>query len=438
MTSDKTQSAGPDKGKIPPLLLEPGSVEETGIGMGFLSDLALKTIYFAGELSAHDIARSLCLPFANVVDRILDFLKREELVSITGSKGFDERGFQYTISSKGSARAREALGRSGYSGPAPVSLAAYTAVIKQQSIEGVVVRASDVQAALSHLVLNPKTMRKVGPAVNSGRSIFIYGPPGNGKTSIAQAIAGLLKGQVYIPYAVQVEGHVIKVYDPLNHQAEGSDGDKTPVPGEKRVDPRWVLCRRPVVIVGGELTLSSLDLLYDENAKYYEAPFQMKANGGMFMIDDFGRQQVRPQDLLNRWIVPLETRVDYLTLHTGKKIEIPFDQLIVFSTNIDPKQLVDEAFLRRIRHKIEVPDPSDAEYLQIFQRVCAARRIQFDQEAFIYLLQEHYIKQKRSLKAVHPRDIIDQIIDIAHYLGVRPALTRDLIDQACESYFVNL
>ncbi|MFQ6016020.1 MAG: ATP-binding protein, partial [Anaerolineae bacterium] len=208
--------------------------------------------------------------------------------------------------------------------------------------------------------------------------------------------------------------------------------------GDKRVDQRWVLVKRPVVMVGGELTLASLDLVYDETAKYYEAPFQMKANGGMFLIDDFGRQQVRPRDLLNRWIVPLETKVDYLSLHTGKKIEIPFDQLIVFSTNIDPKELVDAAFLRRIRHKIEVPDPTETEFHEIFQRVCAERRIQYTEEAFIYLMREHYIKPQRELKSVHPRDIIDQIIDIAQYLGVRPALTQELIDQACESYFVDV
>jgi hypothetical protein len=292
------------------------------------------------------------------------------------------------------------------------------------------VRPEDVRMALSELVLNPRTFRKIGPAVNSGRSMFVYGPPGNGKTTIAQSIGKhLLKGEVYIPYAIEVDGHVIRMYDPLNHQLAEQGGGG---------DARWVLCQRPVVIVGGELLLQNLDLIYDPISKYYEAPFQMRASNGLFMIDDFGRQQVRPQDLLNRWIVPLETRIDFLTLHTGKKIEIPFDELIVFSTNLDPRQLVDEAFLRRIRHKIEVPDPTDSEYLTIFQRVAAARGIPFDQQVFIYLMQEWYIKPHRELKAVHPRDILDHIFDVCNYQGTKPLMTRDLIDQACDAYFVNL
>jgi predicted ATPase with chaperone activity len=217
----------------------------------------------------------------------------------------------------------------------------------------------------------------------------------------------------------------------------GEEGSST-LPEGGRLDRRWVLIKRPVVAVGGELTLESLDLVYDDTSKYYEAPFQMKANGGMFLIDDFGRQQVRPRDLLNRWIVPLETRIDYLTLHTGKKIDIPFDELIVFSTNIDPKALVDEAFLRRIRHKIEVANPTEREFYEIFRRVAADRNVPFDQEGFMYLMREYYLKVKRELRAVHPRDIVDQIIDIARYQGVEPGLTKELIDQACDSYFVEI
>ncbi|MBI1801101.1 MAG: ATP-binding protein [Chloroflexi bacterium] len=425
----------------PPLIPEPQSIEETGLNSSLLTDLILKTIYFAGQITAQEISQQVKLPFSNIVESVLDFLKREELVGIIGSRGFGERGFQYAIAPKGGERVREALLRSQYVGPAPVPLKTWVERVKAQSITSNVVRQEDVRAALAHLVLSPKTFRKIGPAVNSGRSIFLYGPPGNGKTTIAQAMATLLKGMVYIPYAIDVDSQIIRVYDRLNHVAVAeNNGDAGPqrAAGDQREDTRWVLCKRPVVIVGGELTLNNLDLIYDPSSKFYEAPFQMKASNGLFMIDDFGRQQVRPQDLLNRWIVPLETRIDFLTLHTGKKIEVPFDQLLVFSTNLDPKSLVDDAFLRRIRHKIEIPDPTDADFYQIFQRVAAARKVQFDQQAFIYLLQEWYIKKGRAPKAVHPRDLLDQILDITNYQGIHPAMTKELLVQACEAYFVNL
>lgn len=421
------------------LLLEPRSLEETGMTRGFLSDLSLKTIYSVGELSGQRIAEQLRLPFSGVVEETLTYLKREQLVSITGSRGFDERAFRYSIASAGIERVREALNRSQYVGPAPVTLEAYQQLMRSQTIGDVVVTQEQVQEALSHLVVTPEMLMKIGPAINSGRSIFLFGPPGDGKTVIAKGMASTLGGEIYIPYAVEVDGHIIKVYDELNHQAvEAGDEVASAFLEAGRLDRRWVLVKRPIVVAGGELTLESLDLVYDDTSKYYEAPFQMKANGGMFLIDDFGRQQVRPRDLLNRWIVPLETRVDYLTLHTGKKVEIPFDQLIVFSTNIDPKALVDEAFLRRIRHKIEVANPTEREFYEIFRRVAAERNVPFDQEGFMYLMREYYVKVKRELRCVHPRDIVDQIIDIAHYRNVEPALTKELIDQACSSYFVEL
>jgi predicted ATPase with chaperone activity len=421
------------------LLSEPRTIDETGMSRGFLSDLALKTIYSVGELSGQAIAEQLRLPFSGVVEEALTYLKREQLVSITGSRGFDERAFRYSIASAGIERVREALNRSQYVGPAPVTLEAYQEVTRSQSISGVVVSREQVGEALSSLVINSTMLMKIGPAVNSGRSIFLFGPPGNGKTVIAKAMASMLGGEIYIPHAMEVDGHIIKVFDELNHQAvEGLNDAGASRPEGGRRDRRWILIRRPIVVTGGELTLESLDLVYDDTSKYYEAPFQMKANGGMFLIDDFGRQQVRPRDLLNRWIVPLETRVDYLTLHTGKKIEIPFDQLIVFSTNIDPKALVDEAFLRRIRHKIQVGNPSEREFFEIFRRVAAEREVPFDQDGFMYLMRNYYLKMKRELRAVHPRDIVDQIIDIAHYRGLEPALTKELIDQACSSYFVEI
>ncbi|MEO0249586.1 MAG: ATP-binding protein, partial [candidate division WOR-3 bacterium] len=253
---------------------------------------------------------------------------------------------------------------------------------------------------------------------------------GNGKTAIAESMGKMILGDaMYIPYAVEVAGHVIRVFDNVNHVlAEGQS--------EKNADPRWARIQRPVIITGGELTLETLDLVYDPNNKYYEAPFQMKANGGMLLIDDFGRQQVRPRDLLNRWIVPLEKRVDYLTLHTGKKFRVPFDTIVVFATNIEPYKLADEAFLRRIRNKIYVEDPTLENYLEIFKRYCEKKAISFDPSAIDYLYQEYYLKYRISLRSCHPRDLIEQIVSIAKFNEIPPSLDRELLDRACRIYFL--
>jgi predicted ATPase with chaperone activity len=319
-----------------------------------------------------------------------------------------------------------------------VPLEDYTTAFRKQPLQNVAIHQRVVHQALSHLVLNQRIYSQLGPAVNSGRSVFLYGPPGNGKTTIAEAIGLMIfKDNIYVPYAVEVDGQIIKVFDNINHRPVKGGGASSSRRGNK-TDKRWVKIHRPFIITGGELTLDGLDLVYDSSSKYYEAPFQMRANGGMLLIDDFGRQQVRPRDLLNRWIVPLEKRLDFLTLHTGRKIEIPFDVLIVFATNLAPADLVDEAFLRRIRHKIEIRDPSFEEYREIFKHICARKGVPYDDRALAYLLQEHYIKPKVPLRACHPRDIIDQLIDIARYQNKPPALTKDLIDKACEAYFVEL
>jgi predicted ATPase with chaperone activity len=281
-------------------------------------------------------------------------------------------------------------------------------------------------------------LAKIGPAVNSGRSIFLYGPPGNGKTTVAEVIGRLILGDdMWIPYAIDVDGQIIRVFDDVNHVLSEKGGAVKQGTGVVS-DPRWVHIKRPMIMVGGELTLAGLDLVYDDTNKFYEAPFQVKSNGGMFLIDDFGRQQVRPRDLLNRWIVPLEKGVDFLTLHTGRKIEIPFYVLIVFSTNLDPRELVDDAFLRRIRHKIQIGDPSYDEFREIFKRVCDAKKVRYDEQALAYLLKEWYINHDRPLRAVHPRDLLNQLIDIASYFNQPPALTKELLDRAAASYFVKL
>ena len=429
----------------PPVLEPPPprNIDETGLSMGFLSDLVMKVMYFEGYISGATIAERVKLPFSGVVDQVLEFLKREQYCEVrSAAAGFGEQSYQYAMSSKGREKAREALDRSQYAGPAPVPLAIYNHAMLRQSLKNYVVHPRAMRQALADLVINDTTFSQIGPAVNSGRSIFLFGPPGNGKTAIAERIGRMvLGGEILVPNAVEVDGQVIKVFDSVNHQRIP---DEAPPPGTGPLqkarprDARWVRIHRPVISTGGELTLESLDLTFDGVNKYYEAPFQMKANCGMFLIDDFGRQQVRPRDLLNRWIMPLEKRSDFLTLATGRKIEVPFDVLIVFSTNLAPRDLVDEAFLRRIRHKIEIGDPSFDEYREIFKRVCETKGIPYEEQALGYLLQEYYLKRRAKLRAVHPRDIVDQLIDIARYMNVEPRLTKDLIDRACQAYFVSI
>jgi predicted ATPase with chaperone activity len=408
--------------------LAPATLEETGLTPALIGDLALKLIYQRGPMSGNDLSGALCLPLGRILQPVLDFLKTEHQLEVKGGTGVTSSSFFYALSAKGVDRAKEALARNGYIGPAPVPLAAYTNRVRAQSID-VHISFDELRKSLSALVLPERTLRQLGPAINSGRSIFLFGPPGTGKSTIAKTLASILKGSIVLPYAIVVDQQIIRVYDPSRH--------KPLVALDARFDRRWVPITRPFVEVGGELTLEDLDLNFDPSSQVHQAPFQMKANGGVLLIDDFGRQRASPEELLNRWIVPLDRDVDFLTTHDGRKIEVPFDLLLVFATNRTPSSLVDEAFLRRIQYKIEIKPPSQPEFSEILRRVCEGRGISFYPQAADWIAQ--YCAQRNiALRSCHPRDLMGHLDAAARFLQKPSEITPELVELACETYFVRL
>lgn len=383
------------------------------------------------------------------LDDVMNQMKLEHLVEVAKAGQIGSLSFSYSLTDKGRSRAQDAFERSLYIGRMPVSLNEYTQAILMQTSGGDGRHATPevIKQALSHLILPENFHRRIGPAVNAGSSLFLYGPPGNGKTTVAEAIGKVLAqgSPIWLPDAITVGGQIIQVFDPLIHEPLPQDemAFHTQFLGKKsqsdrmKIDNRWRLFKRPLVMVGGELTLDALDLRYEPIGKVYEAPLQLKANGGMFLIDDFGRQQVSPQQLLNRWIVPLESRIDFLRLQSGQSLEVPFRQFIVFSTNLDPMQLVDDAFLRRIQMKVEVRGPDERLYYKIFTRMCDAFMIPFDKKSFVHLLQKWYREPKRTMQAVHPRDILKTTVAICQYEDAPLRLSPALLDEACLSYFVD-
>lgn len=415
----------------------PRSIHETGLEEGFLIDLVLKMLYRLGLERTSDIARVIKLS-PGIVDELLQIAQELKLIETLGQRGASLTAeMRYTLSGRGRTRAMEALAKSEYAGAAPVPLKAFVAQCNAQSINGEVLTRAMLERVFSQLTLSDALMDKLGPAVNSGQSIMLYGPPGNGKSSIAYAITAAYQDQVYLPYAFEVDNQVITLYDPtvhtrLDRDTESSDGLRR----GGGFDRRFVLCRRPAVVVGGELTLDALNIAYNPTSRIYEAPMQLKAVGGVFVVDDFGRQRHTPQEMINRLIIPLEQKVDFLTLQTGRKFEVPFDPLVIFSTNIPPAKLADEAALRRLRYKIEIGPPSDDLYIRIFVNCARQYGLEIDEDSLAHILFDLYPNQPGAQKhAFHPKFLIEQTLSICTFEGVKPQLRRDFLDRAWLNLF---
>jgi hypothetical protein len=406
----------------PPL---PEEIADTGISEQFLCDLALKHVAMLPEPTTSAVAERINLP-RTLTEDLLQKLYREKLIEVKMQSAIGST--RYAMLDHGWDRLTRLLSISGYVGPAPVSLRDYTHMMKLQSIPSNTASLETVKQAFHDLILPDSLLQTLGCVINSRRSLFLTGLPGTGKTAVAERINNALDGGIWIPYAVEIDGQIIRVFD--SHCHEPLSADETPTD----FDHRWVLIHRPLVVVGGELTLENADLTWSEAAKFYEAPFQMKSNGGTLVIDDFGRQRVAPQDLLNRWIVPLERRVDYLALHTGKKIEVPFEQLVVFSTNLDENDLADQAFLRRMGYRARVEPPTPAAYTSIFKYQASKRGIAVEQSVLDHILAK-YRTERRQMKGCEPRDILDRATDICKFENQGLKLTPTIVDIAWCNYF---
>lgn len=408
------------------VLSPPQTIEETGLRRSLLEDLALKSIYSEGELNLCELADRMGLSLA-IVEDVFQRLRKEQFCEVKGMVG---SVYRVSVTSQGKARALECLSLNKYVGAAPVTLKDYGLRARQQSVGDVNIHFPDVERATEPLVLSDETLRRLGVAILSGASIMLYGPTGTGKTAIAENIPRVYEDSVWIPYAVEVDGQIITLYDSSLHR-------RIDRPIRDDSDGRWVLCRRPRVVVGGELTFEMLDLQFNQATGFYAAPLQMKANNGVLIIDDFGRQRIRPEELFNRWIIPLDRKVDSLTLAGGKKFEIPFDTLVVFATNLDPAELADEAFLRRIQSKIEVGNATPEQFHEIFRRVC--RRLDLACEAQLVQRLIDFLRTELNLplRPCYARDLVQQICWEARFEGKPPMLDWTTLVGACRSYFLS-
>lgn len=428
----------PADDEIPTLPPVPENIEETGLSPSTIEQLLIKTLYFRGELIGRDLAKAVGLSFS-VIEELIENFKRSQLLQMKRSVGMGSVSGYYSLTESGRSRAREYLEINQYVGPAPVPLAHYEWMTRNQRPQPGWLTPEALAQAYRGMVMSREILEQIGPAVGSGSSFLIYGQPGNGKTYLAEALFNLDSRCIYLPYALEAQGAIIQIYDPVfHHIEEDEDVSVLAVSAAPGFDRRWFQCRRPFIVSGGELSLEMLDLAYNPASKVYDAPLQLKANNGIYLIDDFGRQRCTPAEVLNRWIVPMERRVDYLTLRTGGKITIPFEAFLVFSTNLRPDQLGDEAFMRRIGYKMLLKNPGAHEFSEIFRRFCLKSKLDCPPGLIEQFVNRHYTKTGKKMRRCHPRDVISHALDLIHFNRLPPVLTPDLLDRSFSSCFVQV
>lgn len=411
--------------------VEPKSYREARVTESLVEELILKYLLTRGEATGRDVSDQIKMPFA-LIEASLQQMKSDQWLFHKGSAAMND--FTFALSDKGRERARRHTQVSTYFGAAPVALSEYIASVKAQSLETQHPTMRDLKTAFSDLLINERMLTRLGPAINSGRGMFLYGPAGNGKTSIAERITKAFGEYIWIPRAIGIDGEILRLFDPNVHAVCPLETTASIVE-HRQVDRRWIRIRRPTIVVGGELTMDNLEVTHNRSTGISESPVQMKSNCGTLVVDDFGRQKMSVDQLLNRWIVPLEKRYDFLNMSSGKKIQVPFDQLIIFSTNLQPKDLVDEAFLRRIPYKIDVADPTEAEFKQLFKILAPKFGFVYQEEPIAYLIQRHYRGANRPLRNCQPRDLLLQIRNFCRFMNRPPVLTNEYFDVAIENYF---
>jgi len=410
---------------------EPSSLKAAGVTEGQLEHLALKCLSACSEMSGRALSEQHAIPF-RLLAPVLQEMKLGQLVAFRGSAPMND--FIYQLTDLGRERAKKLSELCSYFGAAPVPLSTYCASVAHQSLTKQHPTQDDLERAFADLLINKNMLKRLGPAVNSGRGLFLFGAPGNGKTSIAERVTSAFGDCIWIPRAITIDGEIMRVFDPGLH-TEAPLNEPTGPLQTRPIDLRWVRIKRPTIVVGGELTMDALEVQASAGINVSEAPIQLKSNCGTLVIDDFGRQRMTTDQLLNRWIVPLEKRYDFLQMGNGKKIQVPFDQLIIFSTNLEPKQLVDDAFLRRIPYKIEVLDPSEEEFRALFQIMAPKLGIRFEQSALDHVIEKHYKAVNRPFRCCQPRDLLLQIVNYCHYVSKPPEMTVEYFDYAVANYF---
>ena len=413
----------------------PTTLSHTGLSGDSILALILKALY-TGELSGRELADKVKIAYA-ILEPLIEAARVQQLIEVRSASGSGTAGYRYALTDRGRDRANQYFETNGYVGPAPVPLDQYARYVRELGKHNSLIDREVIASGFTDLIVSDDMLDQLGPAVSTRRAMFLYGPPGNGKSAMSAGIGRALGGAIYMPFALDIGGQVVTLFDPITHVVQPIDEGSPLLRSETATDPRWARIRRPVITVGGELTMDQLDLNFNKLAKFYEAPVQLKANCGVLLVDDFGRQRVPAGELLNRWIVPLESRVDFLALHTGRKFEVPFDVLIIFATNLEPRKLADEAFLRRIPYKVHATNPSLEQFSEIFYMVCKKHGITFDQAVVDHLCNEYYEARGLEMRACHPRDLVEHMVNLCRYRKQPLAITPKLLDEACRVYFLD-